>query len=66
MPVVQGPLFVWQAARGIGAGTDVWRRRHDLPVYNRVLEADHATLMTLPAVQEIAHQINLAYEQEAL
>jgi hypothetical protein len=66
MPVVQGTLFVWQASQGIGAGTDVWRRRHDMPVYCKRIEADHATLMNLPAVQEIAHQVNLAYEQESL
>ena len=61
MPVVEGPLFVWQASRGIGAGTDGWRRRHSLPVRNSLVEADHAALMNPPAVQEIARQINLAY-----
>jgi thioesterase domain-containing protein len=62
MPVVEGSLFIWQASRGLGAGTDSWRRKHDLPVVNRLIEADHASIMNPPAVTEIARQINLAYE----
>ena len=62
MPTVDGPLFVWQASRGISTGTDAWRRRDSLPVRNSIVDSDHAALMNPPAVQEIARQINLAYE----
>lgn len=62
-PVVRGSLFVWQATRGIGVGTDVWRRAENLPVSVVVVEADHATLMNPPALQVIARQLNRAYDE---
>jgi thioesterase domain-containing protein len=59
-PVVRGPLYVWQAARGIGAGTEVWQRTGGLAASFELVEADHATLMRPPALDVIAQQLNRA------
>ena len=57
-PAVRGPLYVWQATRGIGGGSEVWRRAGGLAVSTVLVEADHVTLMTPPALDVIAQKLN--------
>jgi acyl transferase domain-containing protein/NADPH:quinone reductase-like Zn-dependent oxidoreductase/thioesterase domain-containing protein/NADP-dependent 3-hydroxy acid dehydrogenase YdfG/acyl carrier protein len=65
-PVIRAPLFVWRAAHGISTETDIWRRVDNLPVSSVMIEADHSSVMSPPAVLEIAGQINAIYAMESV
>jgi acyl transferase domain-containing protein/thioesterase domain-containing protein/threonine dehydrogenase-like Zn-dependent dehydrogenase/NADP-dependent 3-hydroxy acid dehydrogenase YdfG len=57
LPVVRGPLHVWRAERGLGGGNETWRRHHDAPVSVVTVDADHASVLSSPAIEVIAARL---------